>query len=230
VRNSAAMSPSGLTPEDLLGLPIFPLPNAVLFPGALLPLHVFEPRYRALTHDVLAGRKLLGIARLKPGFETDYDGRPPVFDICGVGLVTESVEHGDGRYDITLRGMARVRILTELPPEQPYRQVNAEELVELWSDPALTSAWQRKLITLWASLAPHLPASVRDLRALTRGAEGAGDYADRLAAALVGDPDGSQRLLAELDPAERLRSLVEKLERVHDSVRPGAPGKRGDLN
>jgi Lon protease-like protein len=224
------MSLSGLGPHDLAALPVFPLPNVVLFPGALLPLHVFEPRYRALTRDVLGGRKLIAIARLKPGFEADYEGRPPLFSVCGVGIVTESVEHSDGRFDLTLRGLSRVRIVSELPPELPYRQVSAEELEDLPVDPALTSAWQRKLISLWSLLAPHLPESVRDLRALTRGAEGAGAYADRLAAALVGDPDASQSLLAELDPAERLRLLIEKLERMLDSVKPSPPGKRRDLN
>src|SRR5438445_1440036 len=97
--------------DALDALPIFPLPQTVLFPGALLPLHVFEPRYRALTRDVLAGRKLMGVARLKPGFEATYDGRPPVFSVCGVGIVTESVEHADGRFDLTLRGLSRVRIV-----------------------------------------------------------------------------------------------------------------------
>jgi uncharacterized protein len=224
------MSRSGLAQESFANLPLFPLPNAVLFPGALLPLHVFEPRYRALTRDVLAGRKLMGIARLKPGFEANYEARPPLFEVCGVGIVTESVEHPDGRFDLTLRGLTRVRIVSEYPPNQPYRVVQAEELEELPFDPALTNAWQRKLISLWTILSPHLPESVRDLRALTRGAEGAGAYADRLAAALVGDPEGSQRLLAELDPAERLRLLVEKLEQVLDAVKPSSPGKRSDLN
>src|SRR5450432_1488382 len=101
------MSLSGLGPHDLAALPVFPLPNAVLFPGALLPLHVFEPRYRSLTRDVLAGRKLMGIARLKPGFEGNYEGRPPLFEVCGIGSVTESVERPDGRFDLTLRGLAR---------------------------------------------------------------------------------------------------------------------------
>ncbi|HEY1536275.1 MAG TPA: LON peptidase substrate-binding domain-containing protein, partial [Polyangiaceae bacterium] len=168
------MSPSGLAPEDLAALPIFPLPNVVLFPGALLPLHVFEPRYRELTRRVLSGRQLMAVARLKPGFEEHYEGRPPVFEVCGVGSVIDSVAHADGRYDITLRGLARARIVNELPPENPFREMHVEELLDQASDPAVTSAWQRKLISLWASLAPHLPESVRDLRALTRGAEGAG--------------------------------------------------------
>ncbi len=223
------MSPPGLAPEDLAALPVFPLPNVVLFPGALMPLHIFEPRYRELTRQVLAGKQLMAIARLKPGFEEDYEGRPPVFEVCTVGSVIDSVAHSDGRYDITLRGLARVRVTAELPPEQLFRRMQADELSDQWADPAVTSAWQRKLISLWASLAPHLPESVRDLRALTRGAEGAGAYADRLAGALVGDPDVSQRLLEELDPAERLRLLTEKLQSVLDSVAPTA-ARRSDLN
>jgi Lon protease-like protein len=224
------MSLFRLSEQDLAALPVFPLPNVVLFPDATLPLHIFEPRYRELVREVLNGRKLMGVVRLKPGFEEDYEGRPPVFDVCGVGQVVDSVERADGRYDVTLRGIARARIVEELPPLRSFRQMHLEELIDGFSDAGVTSAWQRKLISLWATLAPHLPESVRDLRALTRGAEGPGAYADRLAAALVGDPDGSQRLLTETDPAERLRLLTEKLQQVHDSVAPPSPGRRTDLN
>jgi Lon protease-like protein len=226
----AAMSPSGLAAEDLAALPVFPLPNVVLFPGALLPLRVFEPRYRELASEVLSGRQLMAIARLKPGFEADYEGRPPVFEVCGVGSVIDSVAHSDGRYDLTLRGLSRVRVIEELQPERAYRQMRFSELLDQAADPAVTSAWQRKLNSLWASLGPHLPENVRDLRALTRGAEGAGAYADRLAGALVGDPDASQRLLEELDPAERLRLLTEKLQSVLDSVVPNAAARRAEMN
>ena len=224
------MSLFGLSEQDLAALPVFPLPNVVLFPDALLPLHVFEPRYRELVREVLSGRKLMGVVRLKPGFEDDYDGRPAVFDVCGVGAVVDSEERPDGRYDITLRGLVRARIVEELPPARAFRQMRVVELSDGFSDAGVTSAWQRKLISLWSTLAPHLPESVRDLRSLTRGAEGPGAYADRLAAALVGDPDGSQRLLAETDPAERLRLLTEKLQQVHDSVAPPNLGRRTDLN
>src|SRR6478735_6649171 len=224
------MSPSGLAERDFAALPLFPLPNVVLFPGALLPLHVFEPRYRELVREVLAGRKLMGVVRLKPGFEEDYEGRPHVFDICGIGAVIDSAEHADARFDITLRGLARARILEELPPTHAFREVRLQELSEGFSDASVTSAWQRKLMSLWSSLAPHLPESLRDLLALARGAEGAGAYADRLAAALVGDPDSSQRLLAETDPTERLRLLAEKLQQVHDSVAPPSAARRTELN
>jgi Lon protease-like protein len=82
------------SPAALSSLPIFPLPNCVLLPGGLLPLHVFEPRYRELTRDCLAGAQLMGIARLRPGFETTYYGCPPVYERCGVGRIICSEEAG----------------------------------------------------------------------------------------------------------------------------------------
>src|SRR5262245_187582 len=114
-------APLTLDAADLRALPIFPLPNVALFPGAALPLHVFEPRYRELVRDALAGKKAMGIARLKPGFESNYEGRPAVFDVCGAGIIDGHRELADGRYDIVVRGVARVRILNEHPPLQKYR-------------------------------------------------------------------------------------------------------------
>ena len=79
-------------PTRSSSLPIFPLPNCVLLPGGLLPLHVFEPRYRELTRDCLAGHQLMAVARLRPGYETTYYGRPPVYERCGVGRIICSEE------------------------------------------------------------------------------------------------------------------------------------------
>jgi Lon protease-like protein len=215
-----------LEPRDLAELAIFPLPNASLFPGAALPLHVFEPRYRALVKDALAGRKMLAVARLRPGFEQQYEGRPPVYEVCGAGVIVNHTERPDGRYDITVRGLARVRIVEELPPERAYRRVRAERIHDLACDAALVAAWQRKLTSLWERLTPHLPEQVRDLKALTRGADEPGAYADRLAAAMVADPDASQELLAEPDPAERLRLLTGRVQELVDALSPRKAGER----
>src|SRR5215212_2636980 len=105
--------PDTLAPPDsqaLSALPIFPLPNCVLLPGGLLPLHVFEPRYRELTRDCLAGSQLMAVARLRPGYESTYYGRPPVYERCGVGRIICSEELPDGRFALLLRGVARVEI------------------------------------------------------------------------------------------------------------------------
>jgi len=212
------MTPPKLEPSDLAELSIFPLPNVTLFPGAALPLHVFEPRYRELTAAALGARGIMAVARLKPGFEPNYDGRPAVFDVCGVGFLEHYTQRSDGRFDIMLRGLARVRIVEELPPLRAYRQVRAEQLQDTAAPPALVAAWQVKLASLWERLASHLPEQVRDLRALTRGADDASAYADRLAAAMVADPDACQQLLAEVDPAERLRLLAARVQELVDAL------------
>jgi uncharacterized protein len=224
------MSPPELEARDFAELSIFPLPSATLFPGALLPLHVFEPRYRDLVRDALARRRIMAVARLEPGFERDYEGRPPVFDVCGVGFIESCSERGDGRFDLSLRGLCRARILEELPPSRSFRQVHALRLLEQTSDPMLIGAWQRKLGALWERLSPHLPEQVRDLKALTRGADDPAAYADRLAAAMVADPDASQELLAEPDSAERLRLLTSRVQELVDAVSPRSAAADRALN
>src|SRR3954469_18173019 len=117
-------------PSELAALPIFPLPNCVLLPGGLLPLHVFEPRYRDLTRDCLSGNHLMGVARLRPGYETTYYGRPPVYERFGVGKIICSEELPDGRFALLLRGVARVELARELPQERSYRLVEAKMLID----------------------------------------------------------------------------------------------------
>ena len=219
-----------LEERDLAELPIFPLPSATLFPGAALPLHVFEPRYRELVQHVLGRRKLMAVARLEPGFEVMYEGRPPVFDVCGVGVIESYNQRPDGRFDLTLRGLARVRIVEELPPLDAFRLVRAVRLIEPPVEPALLAAWQLKLRELWARLAPHLPEPARDLRLLTRDAEGASAYTDRLAAALVADPDASHQLLSEADPGERLRLLTARVQELVDALSPRGAVRERALN
>lgn len=222
-----------LSEGDLEALPIFPLPGVVLFPGTSLPLHVFEPRYRAMTRDVLAGRRLMAVALLKPGFEMDYPGRPPVHGVCGVGRLTREVAYPDGRFDIVLEGLGRVCIIEELPPEQPYRVVRARRLRDRPSDVAVAAAWQQKLAALWEELATYLPYPVNDLpdlRDLTHEAEDAGAYSDRIAAAIIAEPDEQQRLLQELDPAERLHVLVERVLQLLDAVSAGKARPASELN
>jgi Lon protease-like protein len=211
-----------LEAADLRALPIFPLPNVALFPGATLPLHVFEQRYRDLVRDALAGNKALGIARLRPGFESSYEGRPAVFDVCGAGVIEGHRELVDGRYDIVVRGVARVRILNEHPPFQKYRLVNAELLVDLPIAPELAAAFHERLRALWPTLSPHLPESARNLASFCRGTEGTGELSDKLASSFFGDPELTQRLLDELDPTERLRIVTDALREISErlSTRP----------
>ena len=221
-------APHSPDPEEV---PVFPLPNVVLLPGALLPLHVFEPRYRQMTEDVVAGRRRMAVARLKPGFEADYHGRPPIHPVCGIGEVIRHERRADGRWDILVAGLTRARVLEELPPTHAYRVIRIEQLRDLPAkDPLALGAWQRELGVLWQRLAPYLPDSVRDICQRSEDEQGAGAWADRIAATLIADPDERQQLLEELDPGERLCRLVQRLHELSSALHAGAAVPSSALN
>src|SRR5438067_1250715 len=107
---------------------LFPLPNLVLFPSVIQPLHVFEPRYRQMLADALADDRLLALVLLRPGWEEDYHLRPPVHPVACLGAITNEERLADGRYNLLLRGLCRVHIVEELPPERLYRSARVELL------------------------------------------------------------------------------------------------------
>ncbi len=117
-------------PEVLSALPIFPLPNAVLLPGMVLPLNVFEPRYLDLVDHVLAGGRHIGVPLLCPGYEEDYAGFPDFEPVFGVGRLLSHQRLPDGRRFIRLEGLRRVRALHELPRNKSFREVACELLPE----------------------------------------------------------------------------------------------------
>lgn len=110
-------------------IPLFPLPGVVLLPGTLLPLHVFEPRYRALVGDALAGDRTIGMALLAEGSDA-MEAAPPIHPVGGAGQIVEAEKLEDGRYNLVLRAEFRYRILTEAPPD-PYRIAEVAELPSL---------------------------------------------------------------------------------------------------
>jgi Lon protease-like protein len=114
-------------------IPLFPLPNVVLFPAAQLPLHVFEPRYRAMVADALENERLIGMVMLRPGWEPDYEGTPAVYRIGCAGFITHAEQLSDGRYNIMLRGLEKFRIVEERfarDGAQRYRMARIESLKE----------------------------------------------------------------------------------------------------
>jgi len=135
----------GLLPDVI---PIFPLPDVVLFPRMALPLHIFEPRYRTMVKDALEGAKVIGLALLRPGWEAEYEGRPPIYETACAGLVEKCEPLRDGRFDIALRGLARVRIIEELAG-QPYRLARVEAITEAMGEShALEEARRRVLAAI----------------------------------------------------------------------------------
>lgn len=122
-------------------VPVFPLPDVVLFPHARVPLHVFEPRYRALVRDALAGERLLAMALLKPGWERDYHGSPEFHPLACLARVENVRWRDDDCYDLQVLGLARVRLGARVR-EHPYRAVRVLPLPEepyTESDPLVQS-------------------------------------------------------------------------------------------
>src|SRR3989454_1365414 len=110
-------------------LPIFPLPNTVLFPNVFLALHIFEPRYKDMVADAVASDRMIGMVLLQPGGEREYEGRPPVYSIGCSGVITHVERLPDGQYNIVLRGLERFRIVEE-DHSRSYRRAVTEPLVE----------------------------------------------------------------------------------------------------
>jgi Lon protease-like protein len=117
----------------LLRVPIFPLAGALLFPRSQLPLHIFEPRYRAMTRDALASDRLIAMVQPKPvlgdgagGVERDAGEPAALFEIGCIGHIGACDELDDGRFNLVLEGLSRFRIAREAKVDTPYRQVDAD--------------------------------------------------------------------------------------------------------
>jgi uncharacterized protein len=114
-------------------IPLFPLPNVALFPAALLPLHIFEARYRAMVEDALDGERLIGMVMLRPGWEPHYERTPEVYPVGCAGFITHADRLPDGRYNIMLRGLEKFRIVGERGARegvQLYRMAQIESIAE----------------------------------------------------------------------------------------------------
>ena len=195
-------------------LPIFPLPGVQLFPHALLPLHVFEPRYRDMVRDAMGGERLIAIASFEPGYEANYHGRPAVRPMIGVGAVVGHEPLGEGRANIVLRGLTRARIERELPPDESYRLVDASTVGDLVSDELDAAAARDMLVLLADQLALKLPSGGETLRELARSQPELGALVDVLSAALVTDPDDRQMLLETIDVAARVDRVSGEIATV----------------
>ena len=200
---------------DELHIPIFPLPGVVFFPETVLPLHVFESRYRQMIADCLAGDRWLAIVMLRAGWEKDYQGRPPVHTVAGAGEVIQAEALADGRYNILLDGRARLRIMAEEPPNgRLYRVVRAERIVDRGPSPSDRTFPGRlqELRTAHARLLVALGQSHPDVVGrLTVAGAAPGAVIDRIVSAVVPDAEVRQRLLEAVDVSERLDLAVGAL-------------------
>jgi uncharacterized protein len=186
-------------------IPLFPLPNVVLFPGVFLPLHVFEARYRAMMGDVLAGDRLICIVLLKPGWHQETRGFPDTFGIGCCGLVTHVEQLDDGRYNIILRGIEKLRITGE-QDGKPYRVASVEAIHENMTSADHENVRQQRsrlehLLSLTDVPDVPFPSSLSDE-----------EVVNALAQYLEFDPLERQALLERSGVADRCAGLIDLLE------------------
>jgi uncharacterized protein len=189
-------------------IPIFPLPNVVLFPNVFLPLHIFEPRYRSMVAEALDGDRLIGMVLLRPGWEGDYEGRPPVFPIGCAGLISHHERLPDGRYNIVLRGLEKFRIEQE-DTGHDYRVARVRTLDEPLPEAQRDQvrAARRRLETL---LVPQPQGRARD--PMVPPSMSDEDLINALAQYMELEPLEKQALLERDGLLARCRSLIELLE------------------
>jgi ATP-dependent Lon protease len=191
---------------------MFPL-GTVLVPHAHLPLHIFEPRYRALTKDCLAGDREFGVVLIERGSEVG--GGDVRFDVGTVARIVQAVELPDGRWLLDTVGTERIRILRWLP-DDPYPQAEVEGLAEGLGSPEATELRDqverllRQVLALQVELGYPAPSATLELDA---------DPAVAAYEAAILSPAGpmdTQRVLEEPGPAERLRRVLAHLEEARD--------------
>lgn len=190
----------------LRDVPVFPLPQAVLFPGALMPLHIFEPRYRRMTRDALDTHRLLAIAHISHPLRLDAQGQPAVEPVAGVGVIVEAHELPDGRFDIVLEGRTRAR-LSELPFVPPYRRAVAEAMDDVTTD--VPAGDQAALLAVANAFVAFIQAKDSAFQLTLPPSLSSGRIADLCAHHLVLDAHDRQALLEMLDAGARVRRVAD---------------------
>ena len=192
----------------LAELPIFPLPRLVFFPNTILPLHVFEPRYRSMIADCLRTHGAMAVVRIREQDEPDANGNPRIEAISGVGLIIEHEAMPDGRSNVLLAGQARVR-LEELPFVGPYRRARATILEPVHAH--IPDADRAALVAAATAFAREVKKRDDSFHFDLPAHAGAACIADVCAAHLIIDADARQAALEELDEGKRVRLVTREL-------------------
>lgn len=220
---------------DVFEVPLFPLPNTVLFPGTILPLHIFEPRYRMMLEAAMAGEKLIAMAFLMDGWQKDYYGTPDVHPVAGVGRVIAHHPRPDGTVDIALMGLARAKIQEEWM-QVDYRVATVQRLDDYPPDELEDFEAELSACHTLERSAEGLMKRLLDPDAMNKVLEhlaicqGAGRKADLLASMFVKDIDTRQALMENLDGVSRAKTVCERLERMATRIEPQAPPQDGRLD
>jgi uncharacterized protein len=208
---------------------LFPLPDLVMFPHVLQPLHVFESRYCDLLKDALSKDRLIAMAMLAPGWEKDYEGRPPLQPMACLGQVVTHRRLKGGSHNVLLLGLRRIRLTEELAPVKSFREA-AVELCEDYYPPSGTSgraALQNRLGEALLRVLPTLPQGQEQIDQILSGDLPLGVLTDIVSYMLDIDLLEKERLLAELNVDRRAELLLTHLSAAAAVGEPGDAGVIG---
>lgn len=196
-------------------LPLFPLPNLVFFPRTRLPLHVFEPRYRQMVEDAVAADGRFGIVLLRPGWEADYFGAPPVYPWGTLAEIEQAVPLDDGRFNILVRGEVRFRIVDEVS-RVPYRTARVLARPEQERDAEKAYAQRIWLAELSRQYLHYLPeqGAVPEIETVSLEA-----LTNALIMSLNLDVEEKQKLLENDDMIGRAEEIGRDLENRIESLK-----------
>jgi len=208
--------PLAFSPDQFSGFArVFPLPNLVMFPHVMQAVHIFEPRYRALLEEAVEDDRLITLGVHAPGWQADYDGRPPLRSMACLCRVATHQRTAEGTYNVLLLGVRRLRLVTELPPSRPFRVFEAEILEEREPEqapPGTATQLQQKLLAAFKHAMPKMPAAYDQLDQLLGSQITLGMLADIVAYTIDLDVEWKMRLLEECDVFRRAEVLLEALK------------------
>ncbi len=207
---------------------LFPLPNLVVFPHVMQPLHIFEPRYRQMLEEAMAGDGLIAMAVLSPGWENDYDDRPRIRSTACLCRVATHCKTDQGTFNALLVGVRRIRILRELPPAKLFREAEVRLIDDVYppENTPRRNQLQRRLVTAFRRALPKVAGGCEQIEQLLGADVPLGMLTDIVAYAMNLDQKVKEDLLAQ--PVADLRALL--LLECLGAARPAAEAAcRGDF-
>lgn len=211
-------------------MPVMTLPGAVFFPKTVIPLRIFEPRYRQMLEETLAGDRIFAVAALADKMSPALAPLEPPHRIATAGVVRACQKNDDGTSVLLLEGLARIEIVA-IVRELPYRVIAVQPLADLpTTDPKRLTRLRAQLVrafALRAKLGGDLPS---DLRAAVAGISDPAALCDLLVFSIARDKAFKQRMLETLDPAERLAAAIRFFQRESEvlSIQRRTQGRLSD--
>ena len=213
--DSMADEPLAFSPDQFSGMArVFPLPNLVMFPHVMQPLHIFEPRYRAMLEEAVEDDRLLALGVLAPGWEGQYEGRPPLRSTACLCRIATHQKTDKGTYNVLLLGVRRIRLVRELPPKKLFRVVESEILEDDEPEDAAAGEVlqvQQRLLAAFKSVLPKIPDAFDQLDQLLGNQITLGMLSDIVAYTIDLDLEWKVRLLAECNVLKRAALLLEAI-------------------